>query len=101
RTTMLLSMFNSTPSGPVIDGYTIHAKKGERLVLEVEARRAASALDPVIQLLDERKKPIAINNDAPGLGLDCRLDVSFPADGDYYVVVHDARFSEQKLNFYR
>jgi len=92
---------NGTLNGPDRDVYKIHAKKGERLVLEVEARRSASAIDPVIALLDGRRKQIAITNDTPGLGLDCRLDVSFPTEGDYYVVVHDARFSEQNLNFYR
>jgi hypothetical protein len=92
---------NGTLNGPDRDVYKIHAKKGERLVLDVEARRSASAIDPVIALLDGQRKQIAIANDTPGLGLDCRLDVFFPTGGDYYVVVHDARFSEQKLNFYR
>jgi hypothetical protein len=92
---------NGTLSGPDKDVYKIHRKKGDHLVLEVEARRAASAIDPVVRLLDARKRQIAMSNDAPGLGLDCRLDVSFPTDGDYYLVVHDARFSEQEQNFYR
>jgi len=33
--------------------------------------------------------------------VDARLDFTFPRDGDYYAIVHDARFSEQKQNFYR
>ncbi|MDA2930324.1 hypothetical protein MYX84_10310 [Acidobacteria bacterium AH-259-O06] len=92
---------NGTLRGPDRDIYRFQAKKDERLVLEVEARRAGSALDPVIQLLDFQHKPIAVSNDTPGLGLDCRLDVSFPAEGEYYVLIHDARFSEQERNFYR
>src|SRR5439155_13420555 len=29
------------------------------------------------------------------------VEVAFPRDGDYYVVVRDARFSTQTANFYR
>ena len=92
---------NGTLLGPDRDIYRIQANKGERLVFEVEARRAGSAIDPVIRILDSKNKQLAINNDTPGLGVDCRLDVSFPRDGEYYLVVHDARFSEQEQNFYR
>ncbi len=92
---------NGTLFGPDRDVYRIRANKGERLVFEVEARRAGSAIDPVIRILDSKNKQIATNNDTPGLGVDCRLDVPFPRDGEYYVVVHDARFSAQEQNFYR
>ncbi len=92
---------NGTLSGPERDVYRFRARKGEQLVLEVEARRAGSALDPVIRLLDSQEKQIADGHDTPGLGVDCRLDVSFPRDGEYYVVIHDAGFSQQEQNFYR
>ena len=83
------------------DLYRIRGRKGQRLVIEVEARCLGSAIDPVVRLLDSRRKQLAMDNDTPGLGLDCRLDVSFPQDGDYIIVVHDARFSQQPRNFYR
>src|SRR5439155_20869066 len=35
------------------------------------------------------------------LGLDARVDVAFPKDGDYYVAVRDSRFATQTANFYR
>lgn len=92
---------NGTLNGPDRDYYRIQAKQGERLVLEVEARRAGSAIDPVLILVDSSGKQIARSEDAPGLGVDSRIDVTFPRDGDYYAVVHDARFSAQKQNFYR
>ncbi len=92
---------NGTLNGPDRDYYRIHAKHGQRLVLEVEARRAGSAIDPVLRIVDSAGKQIARSEDAPGLGLDSRIDVTFPRDGDYYAVVHDARFSQQKQNFYR
>lgn len=92
---------NGTLSGPDRDVYRFEGRKGQRLVIEVEARRAGSALDPVIRLLTAEKKQIAISNDTHGLGVDCRLDVSLPESGRYYLMVHDARFSEQEQNFYR
>lgn len=92
---------NGTLSGPDRDFYRIHAGKGERLVIEVEARRAGSAIDPVLRVLDSSGKLIAKNDDGFGLGEDARIDLTFPREGDYYVEVHDARFSEQFQNFYR
>ena len=92
---------NGTLSGPDRDVYRFEGREGQRLVIEVEARRAGSALDPVIRLLTAEKKQIAISNDTHGLGVDCRLDVSLPQSGRYYLMVHDARFSDQEHNFYR
>jgi hypothetical protein len=92
---------NGKLDGPERDVYRISAKKGEKRVIEVEARRCGSAIDPVIQLEDASGKVLARSEDAPLLGLDARLDVTFPRDGFYYVVVHDARYSTQKSNFYR
>ncbi len=83
------------------DFYRFQAKKGERLVLEVEARRAGSAVDPMLRVFDAAGKEIARNDDAPGLGVDARLEVTFPGDGEYVVQVHDSKFSAQAQNFYR
>ncbi len=92
---------NGRLHGPERDLYRIEGRKGDSLVFEVEARRAGSAVDPLILLLDSREREIAFNDDAPGLGVDSRLDVRLPQDGSYYVVIHDSRFSEQTENFYR
>ena len=35
-----------------------HAKKGERLVVEVKARRSGSPVDPVVEILDAAGKPV-------------------------------------------
>jgi hypothetical protein len=83
------------------DFYRLRAKKGERLVIEVEARRIGSALDPSLRLTDAAGKVVARNEDAPGIGIDARVDVRFPDHGDYYVEVRDARFGTLVENFYR
>jgi len=83
------------------DFYRLSVKAHERLVMEVEARRMASAIDPVLEVLDASGRRIAFNDDAPGLGVDARVDVTFPKAGNYYVVVHDSKYSDQERKFYR
>src|SRR3989442_9072517 len=46
--------------------------------LEVEARRMGSAIDPVLEVLDSAGHRVAYNDDAPGLGVDSRVEVTFP-----------------------
>jgi len=92
---------NGKLAGPERDFYRLSAKAGEKRVIEVEARRCGSAIDPVIELQDSAGKVLARSEDAPLLGLDARLDFTFPRDGYYYVVLHDARYSTQAANFYR
>jgi hypothetical protein len=92
---------NGTLRGPERDIFRIAGRAGERRVFEVEARRCGSAVDPVLRILDGSGKQLARSDDAPGAGLDARLDFTFPKDGSYYVEVTDARFSTQVQNFYR
>jgi hypothetical protein len=94
-------VLNGALKGPERDVFRLSAKAGEKRVLEVEARRCGSAIDPVIEVQDASGKTIARSEDAPLLGLDARVDVTFPRDGYYYAVVHDARYSTQMANFYR
>jgi hypothetical protein len=92
---------NGTLRGPERDMFRLSAKAGEKRVIEVEARRCGSAIDPLLEILAANGRVIARSEDAPLLGLDARVEVAFPRDGDYYVVVRDARFSTQTANFYR
>jgi hypothetical protein len=92
---------NGTLRGPERDIFRVYGKTGERRVFEVEARRCGSAVDPVLRILDGAGKQLARSDDGAGTGLDARLDFTFPAEGNYYVEVTDARFSNQAQNFYR
>ncbi len=92
---------NGKLRGPERDFYRTFAKAGEKRVFEVEARRCGSAIDPVIELLDGSGKVLARSEDAVLLGLDARLEYTFAREGNYYVSVHDARYSTQSANFYR
>lgn len=92
---------NGTLGPAEIDRYSVDVKTGERLVFETEARRAGSAIDSAIEVLDPAGKVIAKNDDAPGLGVDARLELTFAKAGRYTVRVHDSKYSDQQQNFYR
>ncbi len=92
---------NGTLPGPDRDYYRFSATAGQNLVLEVECRRIGSAIDPSIELFDVSGKRLAWNQDAPGIGVDARLDHKFASGGEYFVAVHDSKFSKQQQDFYR
>ncbi len=92
---------NGTLTAADIDVYSFSAKAGEKLVFEVEARRAGSAIDPHLEVLDAAGKVLAQNDDAAGLGVDSRVEVKFAKAGSYRVRVRDSRYSDQVQNFYR
>jgi hypothetical protein len=92
---------NGNVKGIDRDYFRFSAKARERLVFEVEARRIGSAVDPVIEILDSTGRRVAFNDDAPGLGVDSRVEVTFPRAGTYYAVVHDSKYSEQETSHYR
>src|SRR5262245_15131096 len=94
-------LVNGTLRGPERDLFRVYGTGADRRVFEVEARRAGSAVDPVLRILDGSGKQLARSDDSFGAGLDPRIDFTFPNEGYYYVEVADARFSNQAQNFYR
>jgi hypothetical protein len=90
-----------TLQGPDRDYFKFVSRASERWVFEVEARRAGSAIDPVIEILDAKGQRVAFNDDAPNLSADARLEVTLPLAGTYFVLVHDSKYSDQSENFYR
>ncbi len=92
---------NGTLSEADRDLYRIELEAGERIVLEVEARRIGSAIDPVLAIRASHGKTLSRSDDAPGIGSDARIAFSAPAAGEYLIEVHDSRFSMQRRNFYR
>jgi len=94
-------LVNGALSPADIDVYSFSAKAGEKLVFEVEARRAGSAIDPAIEILDAGGAVIAKNDDGPGADVDSRMEVAFTKAGAYFVRLHDSKYSDQAQNFYR
>ena len=72
-----------------LDAYRFAAKKGQAYAFEVVARRAGSALDPVLRVLDASGKVLTEVDDTPGLGKDPRAEWTAPADGDFALQVAD------------
>ena len=58
---------SGTLKGPDQDFFSIAATARQRLVIEVEARRIGSAMDPMLEVYDSSGREIASNDDAPGL----------------------------------
>ena len=76
-----------------VDYFAFEAKKGEALSLEIVARRARSALDSHLRILDAKGKQLALNDDLR-LGKRTTSDSwlenwTAPADGKYIVEVRD------------
>src|SRR5262249_53263832 len=71
---------------------TFAGKKGQRVVIEVEARRPGSAVEPVVKLFDGRRTQLAWAQGAVALSGDARLAAVLPADGTYTVELHDAQY---------
>jgi hypothetical protein len=74
------------------DYYKFQAAAGQRLSIEVLARRLGSPLDSMIRLLDGRGRELAYNDDAPGVGSDSMLSYTFREAGEYVLEVRDIRY---------
>ncbi len=97
----LPATINGTLTPADVDLYAFTVKAPRKLVFEVEAAAAASAIDPAIEILDSAGRAIAHNDDAEPAGIDSRLEHSFAKAGTYFVRIHDSKYSAQKDNFYR
>ena len=83
------------------DYYRITAAAGQRIVIETEAQRLGMGADTTLELFDAAGKQVAMNDDAPGLGMDSRIDAVLPAAGEYVIYVHDTKFGSVNPNQYR
>lgn len=70
-----------------VDGYRFQAKKGEGFVFEVVSRRAGSAADPILRILNSKGATVTEVDDT--IGKDPRIDWTSPADGVYTLQLND------------
>jgi hypothetical protein len=83
------------------DFYKLTVPSGQRISVEVVARRLGSALDPVIRLLDAAGRELAYSDDEPGIGADCRFAYQFASAGDYFLELRDIRYQGSPNHRYR
>ncbi|MCE9604835.1 MAG: hypothetical protein K8U03_08035 [Planctomycetia bacterium] len=83
------------------DYYKIHAEAGERLSVEVVARRLGFALDPVLRLLDTAGHELAYADDDESSGVDGRFTYRFQKAGDYIIELRDIRYAGSATYRYR
>lgn len=72
--------------------FRFEAREGQRIALEVYARRLGSALDPLVVLSNVGGRQLATADDTPGLGGDCQLVHHCATTGAYIVEVRDIRY---------
>jgi hypothetical protein len=85
----------STAAAEAADYYKVAVKPGQKLMLEVLARRIGSPTDPVIILHDSktlRELPALYADDTPGLQGDCRLALPNKEAAEYIVEVRDMTY---------
>ncbi len=70
-----------------VDFFRFPAKKGERLILDVQANRIGSALDSSLAILDSNGKELHRNEDANGF--DSFISFQVPTDGEYIATIRD------------
>ena len=79
-----------------MDYFVFAAKKDDKLVLQVQARRLGSPMDSVLTLYDGKRNQVAENDDwndpleaILAHNADSRILYTFPAAGDYYLRLRD------------
>lgn len=89
------SICNAATSPRAVDFYAFQGAKGKRFVVECAARGIDSKLSPVLIIADEKGRDVLADRRS---GL---LDFTAPADGKYFVKVHDLTFQGGPAHFYR
>ena len=92
-------------SGAVVANQSLRirfsGKRGQRVAIDVEARRLGSVLDPVVRLLNPRGTQFAWSPPRPLLAGDARCAAELTEDGEYTIVLHDRQFRGGADRFFR
>ncbi len=73
-----------------VDWFRFRAKKGERLIFDVNASRMGSPLDPSLGLFDAKGQELLRSEDVNVF--DPFVDWTVPEEGDYLIQIRDFRF---------
>lgn len=64
-------------------------KKGQKVVIDVEAQRLGANFKPVVRLYDARGRQVTFAASQPWIGGDARCIATLPEDGKYTIELHD------------
>jgi hypothetical protein len=81
------------------DWFKFPAKKGQRLLIDILGQRVDSKIDATLVVYDGKLQELARSRDANRR--DPLVDLSVPADGEYYVKVYDFTYGGGADYFYR
>jgi hypothetical protein len=82
-----------------VDYFKFTAQKGMAYEINVRARMLRSPLDPVLEIYNDKGARLALNDDAGGP--DSYLRWTAPADGEFFLQVHDQLMRGGPLFTYR
>ncbi len=88
-----LCAIDGISNGATFDYYRFAVTAGQRLAVDVLARRIDSTFDPVVRLLDAMGKELLLVDDDVALGADCRFSYNFRTAGTYIVEVRDNKYA--------
>jgi len=92
RPARLPGAFSGTLSGTGQMRVYFKARKGERIVADVESLRLGARLDPVVEIKSAVGTPLVIAWGKTYLRGDTRAETMIPADGIYYAEFHDLSY---------
>ncbi len=80
--------------------FRFSAEAGQRIAVDVLARRIGSAMDPMIRILEPSGQEVAFSDDEPGLIGDARLSHIFSKPGEYLLELRDIRYAGGSTYWY-
>ncbi|HVX10226.1 MAG TPA: PPC domain-containing protein [Pirellulales bacterium] len=95
----LNTVLNGTADGNTSDWYKFAAKAGQRLIIDCWAERIDSRIDATLELYDAAGRQLSRSRDFNRR--DPLIDVSVPADGEYFLKVFDFVYAGGGEYFYR
>jgi len=95
----LNSVINGGVTATDIDVFAFEGKAGQRVLIDLAAERLESRLDATLHILNAEGRELAECRDAQGV--DPFLDFTLPADGRYFLKIHDVIYRGSPDHNYR
>ena len=92
---------SGTISGAQLIKTYFQGKAGQHIIADVEAKRIGATLTPVLEIKTATGTPLKIEWGKPEFRGDARVETTIPADGMYYVELHDLSYAAPGVNPFR